>query len=123
MSNRGKLFCSSKKLKLNGGTLPPSPLSEKHGIDLRSPLPFAQEDRSWAPQHNPFNMAEACVASRSGTFGRNGREREREIKKKRKNIYGLPSPFFSGILLSRQPPETQGNGQVLKRTMVENHEI
>ena len=33
----------------------------------------------------------------------------------------LPSPFFRGILLSRKPPETQGNGRFLKRTMVEKN--
>ena len=33
-------------------------------------------------------------------------------------ILVLPSPFFPGILLSRKPPETRGNGRFSKRTMV-----
>ena len=36
-------------------------------------------------------------------------------------IIVLPSPFFPGIFLSRKPPETQGNGRFLKRTMVEKN--
>ena len=33
-------------------------------------------------------------------------------------ILVVPSPFFPGILLSRKPPETQGNGRFSIRRMV-----
>ena len=35
-----------------------------------------------------------------------------------RKILVLPSPFFPGILLSRKPPETHGNGRFSTRTMV-----
>ena len=36
-------------------------------------------------------------------------------------VLGVPSPFFPGILLLRNPSKTQGTQPVLKRTMVEKN--
>ena len=37
------------------------------------------------------------------------------------NNLGVTSPFFPGILLSRKPPKTLGNGWLLQRTMAEKN--
>ena len=46
------------------------------------------------------------------------RPERRQAGNSTRDILVQPSPFFPGVLLSRKPPETQGNGRFLKRTMV-----
>ena len=57
----------------------------------------------------------------AGPLLRQGRSEIASVSAAARYSGGTSPPFFPGILLSTKPPETEGNGQFLKRTMVEQN--